>query len=251
MTRRLRAAILLGLAALLAIPLQAQRFRRGGDFESRIMPNQPYDGRFTFARIRWEGLGGMTGEGPGWMHDYPWAEQNLMLILRELTTLRPFMDGGNVLRLDDPELMKYPLAYMSEPGFWEPSAEEALGLRNYLLKGGMIVFDDFNGTWMWNNLEQQMRRVVPEGRWMEIPATHPVFDTFYTVEDVHEIGNPGVRYFGMWEDNDPEKRLIAIANYNNDLGEMWQWSGSGFFPIDLTNQAYKLGVNYVIYGMTR
>ena len=57
-------------------------------------------------------------------------------------------------------------------------------------------------------------------------------------------------YFGLHEANDPERRLMVIANYNNDIGEYWEYSGTGWYPIDLSNDAYKLGVNYVIYAMT-
>lgn len=244
----------LALAVLIALPLGAQRRGGrgwgGGDFESRIMPNVPYDGRFTFARIRWAGFGHMTSEGPGWMHDYPWAEQNLTQILRELTVMQPYMDGGNVMTLDDPELFKYPWAYMSEPGPWEPSAAEVEGLRNYLLKGGMIIFDDFSGNRDWYNLERQMGRVLPDASWIRIDPAHAVFDTFFKVENPEGVFAGSV-ITGLFEDNDTNKRLMAIANYNNDLGEFWQFSGSGFWPIDMSNEAYKLGVNYVIYGLTR
>ena len=54
----------------------------------------------------------------------------------------------------------------------------------------------------------------------------------------------------MFEDNDPAKRLQLVANYNNDLGEYWEFSDTGWVPIDLSNEAYKFGVNYIVYGMT-
>ncbi len=57
-------------------------------------------------------------------------------------------------------------------------------------------------------------------------------------------------YQGIFEDNDPKKRLMAIANYNGDIGEFWEWSDTGYAPIDLSNEAYKVGVNYMIYGLT-
>ena len=55
---------------------------------------------------------------------------------------------------------------------------------------------------------------------------------------------------GFYVDNDPTKRMLAVANHNNDLGELWEYSAEGFFPVDLTNEAYKFGVNYVMYAMT-
>jgi len=110
--------------------------------------NAPYDGRFTFARIKYRGYAHFTDEGPGWSHDYPRSDVHLMKIMREVTALRPFVQrgeivGGNIFALDDPELMKYPVAYFSEPGGWQPNDKEVAGFRNYLLKGGFVIFDDF------------------------------------------------------------------------------------------------------------
>ncbi len=38
---------------------------------------------------------------------------------------------------------------------------------------------------------------------------------------------------------------MAMANYNHDLGEFWEFSDTGCVPVDLSNEAYKFGVNYV------
>ena len=80
--------------------------------------NIPYDGRFTMARVQYAGNFRCASEGPGWAHDYPVAEVNFMKILRELTLVRPHMERFNILRLDSPELFKYPALYFSEPGGW-------------------------------------------------------------------------------------------------------------------------------------
>jgi hypothetical protein len=218
--------------------------------------NTPYDGRFTFARIKWRGYAHFTNQGPGWSHDYPRAESHLMRIMMEITSLRPFIEsdkavGGNVLALDDPELFKYPVAYLSEPGGWFPTEKEVLGLRNYLTKGGFIIFDDFSGR-DWMNFVQQMTRVLPQGRVVQLDTKHPIFDAFFKVDLsmlASQFGRPPV-YFGIFQDNDPKKRLIAIINYENDVGEFWEWSGQGYSPVPISNEAYKLGVNYIIYALT-
>ena len=222
--------------------------------------NAPYDGRFTFARIRFgSGLSSRSFRGrgrggqPPWAHDFPRAERNFMSIIRETTLIRPFMDGGNVFDTDDPELTRYPLAYMSEPGFWYPSDEEVVGLRNYLLKGGFLIADDFNGP-DWFNFEAQMKRVIPGAQFVQLDESHRIFDSFFRIESLETLIPPYSRgrpmYFGLHEDNDPAKRLVVIANYNNDIGEYWEFSDIGWYPIDLSNEAYKLGVNYLIYAMT-
>ena len=61
---------------------------------------------------------------------------------------------------------------------------------------------------------------------------------------------PAAAFYGVYEDNDPNARLMLVANYNNDIGEYWEYSDTGWLPIDLSNEAYKFGVNYVLYAMT-
>ena len=221
--------------------------------------NTPYDGRFTFARLRYGGR--LTGENfrrrrgrdAGWAHDYPRAERNFMNILRETTLIQPYMDGGNIFVMDDPELTRYPLAYLSEPGFWYPSDTEVEGLRNYLLKGGFLIADDFNGR-DWLNFDAQMKKVIPGAEFFVLDESHEIFDSFFRIESLRSLSSPTFRtvpqYLGLFQENDPEKRLVVIANYNNDIGEYWEFSDVGWYPIDLSNEAYKLGVNYVIYAMT-
>lgn len=234
-------------AALLVVGAagQAQRWRRGVYVE----PNAAYDGRFTFARIRYAVHG-----RSGWEFDYPAMERNLMTITRELSTLRPVLRESNVHDLDDPELLRYPVAYLSEPGYWVPSDAEVAGLRTYLAKGGFLIVDDFmRGEW--RNFEAQMRRVLPDLPIDRLDASHPVFDAFYRIAslDMTYPGNPRLRaeFHGIHEDGDPSKRLMVVVNYNTDIGDYMEWSGEGWWPVDLTNDAYKLAINYIVYGMTR
>jgi hypothetical protein len=208
-----------------------------------------YDGRFSFVRLRYQG-GGFRRD-PGWAHDYPRADWHFQRILEEITLTRTLRDESNILTLDDPELGLYPLVYMSEPGFWTLTEAETLGLRNHLQKGGFIIFDDFRGNRDWGNLEARMREVLPEARWQPLDATHPVFHSFFDINHLVEQGYYGpAQFLGIFEDNDPKKRLLAVANYNHDLGELWEFSDTGWMPVDLSNEAYKYGINYVIYAMT-
>ena len=219
-----------------------------------------YDARLTFARLRYSGSAdpnfGMRGGGfndlPPWAHDYPRAERNLMHILAEVTTVDPFKEGSRIIDVGDVELMKYPIAYMSEPGFWQMNDKEVENVRKYLQKGGFIIFDDFGGN-HWQNLATQMARVLPQARWIQMDAKHPVFHAFFQIGSLENL-IPSYRgmpvFLGIFEDNDPKKRLMAVANYNNDLGENWEYSDTGFLPVEASNEAYKFGVNYFIYGLT-
>ena len=218
--------------------------------------NTKYDGRFTFARIMYRG----GGRGAGWAHDYPRAEYHFMNIIKSITTIRPFVEAGpivgsNLIALDDKDLFKYPVAYLSEPGGWFPNQQEMEGMRNYLLKGGFVIVDDFDGGGMnydWQHFVDVMRQVMPKHRVMEVPQSHAIFDSFFKInlEALVSYGTgdkPG--YFGVFEDNDPRKRIMMIVNFNQDMGDYWEWSDRGW-NIAPTNEAYKLGVNYLIYALT-
>ena len=218
--------------------------------------NIGYDGKLAFVRLRYAnsfgGFGRRGGRELPWAHDYPTADIHLMKIINDLTSTAPHVDGSNIFSLDDPELMSHPISYMSEPGFWTLSESEMLGLRTYLKKGGFIIFDDFRAN-DWFNLEEQMKRVIPEGRFVQIDVTHPIFHSFFDIKDLQFLTsyNGMPTYWAIFEDNDPAKRIIALANRDNDLGEYWEYSDTGADPIDFSNEAYKFGVNYWIYGLTR
>lgn len=225
-------------------------FRRPSADRTMDFPNVPYDGRFTFLRLRYPTFG--FPRNPPWFHDYPTADRHLSRILVEISDVDARLDGSNVMGLADPSLMRYPIAYMSEPGYWTIGEEEAVAFRNYLLKGGFAIFDDFRGPDLYN-LEAQMRRVLPEGRFVELDGTHPIFHSFFEIDDpeafIPPYGDLPPKFLGMFEDNNPDGRLLLVANYNNDLGEYWEFSDTGYAPVDLSNEAYKFGANYMMYGL--
>jgi hypothetical protein len=228
--------------------------------------NIPYDGRFTFARLRYTTApGGYYYCGlPAWAHGYTScrggarAEESLMKILNELTFLNPHIEDSVVLAVDDPQLMKYPISYMTEAGFWTLDDKEAAAFRAYLQKGGFAIFDDFRdpprGGGGWENFEANMRRVIPGAQFVDLHPSQAVFNAFFAIgsfdiiPQAYDQGRVVIR--GLFEDNDPAKRLIAIANFNTDISDYWEFSATGFRPIDESNEAYKLGVNYIVYGMT-
>src|SRR5258706_6876633 len=167
------------LACLVAAASAQRRFFYGWDESVR---NIPYDGRFTFVRVRYTPApgGNWAGGRPSWVHGYPLAEQNLMRIMKELTLLDAHGDDMNVVTLDDPELFKYPLAYIIEVGWWTLTDREAAALRLYLQKGGFLIVDDFKrpgdfGSPGWEPFEENMRRGLPDVRFFEMQPTHPIF----------------------------------------------------------------------------
>ena len=242
------AAVLLAVLSAAAVQPPARPAARSAE--------SAYDGRFTIVRLRWKSDGGFTRRGfsAAWNHDYPRAEQHLARIIKSLTALDIRTDDSLILTLDDPALFDHAIAFMWEPGFWNLTDQEAAAFRAWLLKGGFAVFEDFDGAAQWNHYEAQMRRVLPQARFVKLDNAHRIFDSFFAIRDIDAIVHPmsGIRpsYYGIYEDNDPSKRLMVVANYDNDVPEYWEWSGEGIYPFDASNEAYKLGVNYVIYGLT-
>ena len=258
-TSAFRLFLMLALVVACASTIVAQRrggFGGGGRYgRQTILPNAPYDGRFTFVRLRYGPDYGYVTQGMQWSHDYPAGERHFMKILGEVTYLNPHTEETNILPFDSPDLFKYPVAYMAEPGFLTLTDTEVAGFRAYLLKGGFVIFDDFaERRGGWDTFEMQIRRVLPEGRWVDLDASARIFHSFFEINDLdiipqyYDTGRPVFR--GIFEDNDPNKRLLVMVNYNTDISEFWEFSDTGIKPIAENNEAYKLGVNYIIYGMT-
>jgi hypothetical protein len=253
-------AALIVLGGVMRIAAQRSFFRSRQ--RSPTIRNVPYNGQFTFVRVNythWDGGDWYQGL-PAWAHGYPLAEQNLMRIMNEVSYLGARSEEINSLALDDPELMKYPVAYIIEVGWWQMRENEATALREYIQKGGFVIVDDFKVRGYgfpagggWENFEDNMRQVFPDVRFYEMELAHPIFHSFFEIKslDIPQAYNAGHAIFrGIYEDNDPTKRLQMIINYNTDISQFWEWSGTGLRPIDDTNEAYKLGVNYIIYGLT-
>ena len=287
MTRRILLLVLQGLTLLAVIGLGALEMgvfsssgpdtlppsgpRGGAGVSQEEETGPPYNGRFTFVRLKFGDTGAdlrsFRGDGWGrrgfgrsrqapWAHDYPRAETNFAKILEATTFIDTYTEGrsGRVLTLDDPDLFQYPIASIIEVGYWSPSETEVEALRNYLLKGGFLIVDDFRGDRAVGNFAYHMRRVLPEHYVQAVPNDHEIFDSFFRIEDPLELLPPYgwevPQYLGIFEDNDPQDRIMVMINWNQDLQEYWEYSDRGYYPIDLSNEAYKFGVNYLIYAFT-
>ena len=252
---RFRRSVQLAITLVLAVSATAaaavQRgsfFRQGAAQYDRV----PYDGRFAFTRLRYNAVGSLGRGSNAWNHDYPRADRNLPLILQTLTLVNPHIDASNILDLEDPEIFKNPVLYMWEPGGWRITEEGARNLRSYMLKGGFVIFDDFEVD-HWRNFEAQFRVALPEAEFIRLDTTHSLFHSFFNIDSLnlpHPTMNVPPAFFGVFENNDPRGRMMALVFYNSDVAEYWEWSGQGLFAVDTTNDAYKLGVNAIIYALT-
>ncbi len=238
--------------------------------------------KFTFARVQYDSTG---GHGESWYHydgrdwerwetDYPEAEENFLIRLRQLTTIDVNPTPTHV-RLTDPRLFDYPLIYMCDPGWMFLTEDEVNALRRYFERGGFLWVDDFWGIAEWENVEEQMARVFPELKWKKLLPPNPIFDIVFPLTECPQVpakifydmtgesfdmpdghrepvgGIAGVsenHFMGLF---DRDERLLAVATHNNDIGDGWEreTEGEEYFRI-FSTKAYALSVNIIVYALT-
>ncbi len=205
---------------------------------------------FTFVRIQWRENGlrnfAFVTNAPLWAHDYPTAEKNLYKALDLLTSIR-VADHYEVLTLSDERIFEYPLLYMCEVGWMRLSEAEVKGLREYLLRGGFVIVDDFRGPVELQNFRSEMKRVLPNYRLTQLSKNHPIFHIFFDVTDLYRPGPNWhliPRYYGIFDDHN---RMMVLVNFNTDVGDGWEWPES---LGDFSTESFELGINYLIYAFT-
>ena len=245
-----------GVAAATALAivatLHAQRGGRPNRQSQMYAGNVRYDGKFTFVRMAYP-FGGRR-DAP-WAHDYPTGEHNFMKLFTTISNVWAHVDESSIMTFGDPEMFKFPVLYLVEPGYWQLAEDEVKALRDYLLKGGFLIVDDFPRQ-AWGQFDYEMSRVFPQLQWVELDVSHPIFHTFFEINSfdiIPQAYNLGGRptFYALFEDNDPKGRMLAVANYQNDLSEFWEASDSGYYLVSESNEAYKIGVNEFIYAITR
>ncbi|MBY0495288.1 MAG: DUF4159 domain-containing protein [Cyanobacteria bacterium] len=224
--------------------------------------------KWTFVRIKY---GTYDNEGSQasrlqywdepWAIDAPAAEQNLSRRIKSVTAI----DVGDpiVLTLEDPKLWENPWIYIVEPSNLVLKDTEVPILREFLLRGGTLTFDDFHGPYEWELFDKQMKRVFPDREIVEIAPPHPIYSCFYRLDKYPQI--PGLGSFLMgrtWEKGgftahlrgilDDKGRPMVLINWNTDMGDGVEWSNAAEYQgyLKWTAQAYQMLINEVIYSLT-
>ena len=223
-------------------------------------PREWHEFYFTRAAYSSYGRGGWGRRGQSWAIDYPKADIQFLTVLKRLTNLDAY-DDENAIALNDPRVRNFPFLYALEVGYMSMSEPEVEGLRDYLLAGGFLVIDDFWGSQEWAQFEFQMKLVFPERPIIDLELDHPVFNTFYEIDEILQVPAYG-RYYGgrTWERDgfvpfvkgieDDEGRLMVIINWNTDLGDAWEWAEQPDYPVPYSTFAFQMGVNMIVYAMT-
>ena len=222
--------------------------------------------QWTFARVKYDAYTMPAGRtfdiyDEPWTIDFPAAEQNLSRRVRTVTAIQ--VNEPVVITLEDPDLWDYPWLYIVEPGNLRLNDAEVRNLREFLLRGGTLTFDDFHGPVEWANLESEMKRVFPDRKIVDLPDNHPIFSCFYQLDGFPQT--PGLGSFlqgRTWEKGGFEAKLRAILddngramvliNWNTDMGDGWEWSNAAEYPgyVRFTAQAYRMQINEIIYSLT-
>ena len=216
---------------------------------------------FYFTRAAYSsGWGGWGRGGRSWAIDYPKSDRQFVTVLKRLTNLDAF-DWENAVRLDNPALRRFPFLYALEVGSISLSEPEIEGLRDYLNAGGFLVVDDFWGSREWARFEYQMGIVFPNNPIIDLDLDHPVFNTFYDIDEILQVPAYG-RYWrgGTHEQDgyvpyvkgieDHDGRLMVIINWNTDLGDAWEWAEQPDYPLEYSTFAFQMGVNMIVYAMS-
>ena len=220
-------------------------------------PSWPTE-EFHFVRMYYDG-GGRWGRG-GWLTDYPEAEYHFTMGVRRLSRV-DIGEQARMLEVTDDTIFDYPWLYAVEVGRWYLDDHEAARLREYLLRGGFLMTDDFHGSRQWESFMESMRRVFPDRPIVEIADSDEVLHVLYDVDERIQI--PGIsplRYGVTYEQDgvtphwrgiyDDDGRLMVAINFNMDLGDAWEHADDPRYPEAYTGLAYRFAVNYVVYAMT-
>jgi hypothetical protein len=193
---------------------------------------------------------------PPWKHDYPSSDEYLIALLHELTIVRVAPASYKIVRLDSPDVFKYPVLYLSEPGFLALNQKEIANLGEYIRRGGFIMADDFRtakylgGPEELDVLRKYLKLALPERELVRLDLNHPIFHSFFEIGTLKMKPPYGEWPPEFWGMSDEHGRLQVIANYNNDIGEFWKDLDHGDKPLQDSSTAIRLGINYVVYAMT-
>jgi hypothetical protein len=233
------------------------------DHPSIIPPDANEKTEFVFGRLRYPSFKGgndfwrMRGN---WTIDFPKADRQFVQGVRRLTRLH-VRSVEEVVNMEGDQIFDYPWLYVVEPGHWDLTDAQASKLREYLLRGGFLMTDDFHGTFEWDIFMGSMNRVFPDRPVVDIQNRDEIFKSLYEVKERFQV--PGIIMFRTgttyeydgYEATfraiyDDQKRIMVAVCHNMDLGDAWEWADWPQYPERYASLAYRIGINNIIYAMT-
>lgn len=266
---RLRFVTVVSLAVFgLVATLLAQRGFVTYPYEENNPAAVPADANekteWAFARLRYPSGGGRRRwrGGGSWATDFPKADRQFVMGVRRLTRIHTRSAEQVVdLDLDDNEIFYWPWVYAVEVGQWHLTDAQCKKVREYLLRGGFLMTDDFHGTQEWEIFMESMSRIFPDRPILEIENSDPIFHVLYDLsEKIQVMGTATFRSGVTYERDgviphwrgiyDDRGRIMVAICFNQDNGDAWEWADSPQYPEKAASQAYRMGIDYIIYSMT-
>ena len=187
----------------------------------------------------------------GWSHNYPSSDRNFNEFIRNATGVDVDIESYRIVELGSPEVFNYPFAYVSEPGEMALTDVELANLREFVNRGGFVLIDDFDGSWQLENMRSELLRAFPSQPLVALTPEHGVFNVHFNLNDLDRMSPyvPGghITYFAM---SDNGGALAIAAGHNNDLANFWDWYDEARYPLEPAADAFRLGINFVIWSMT-
>jgi len=228
---------------------------------ARLMYPQHPNARFGRYSRRYGGALDWREGGTSWTQDYPRADRHFALALRRLTRIHVRSVEQPVNLEDGDDVYNWPWLCAGEMGDWKLTVAQAKTLREYLLRGGFLMLDDFWGTEEWERFEESMKLVFPDRPIVEIDDTDAIFHTVYDLNDRYQIPGEWALRRGTTYRNDgavahwrgiydEHGRVMVAMSFNSDVGDSWEWADDPFYPEKYSALGMRIAVNYVLYSMT-
>jgi uncharacterized protein DUF4159 len=228
---------------------------------ARLMYPQHPNARFGRYSRHWGGVLDWREGGTSWTQDYPRADRHFAQAMRRLTRVHVRSVEQPVNLDDGDDIYNYPWLCAGEMGDWKLTAAQAKKLREYLLRGGFLMLDDFWGTSEWERFQESMQLVFPDRRIVEIENRDAIFHTVYDLDERYQIPGQWALARGTTYRNDGETphwrgilddhgRLMVAMSFNSDVGDSWEWADDPMYPEKYSALGIRIGVNYAVYSMT-
>ena len=226
-------------------------------FARLMYPDASFGGGFR--RFR-GGFGDWRSGRTFWTMDYPRSDRHLMLALRRLSRIHA-RSVEQPVNLEEHDQYDWPWLYGVEVGHWDLSGEYATELREYLLRGGFLMVDDFHGSFEWQVFTRGMKQVFPDRQIVDLPNTDQLFHVLYDLDDRYQVPGAGAWWRGvtyeqdgytpLWRGiyDDHGRVMVAICS-NMDLGDSWEHADDPDYPQKFSALGIRIAVNYVTYAMT-
>lgn len=246
-----------------AIPLPPDWQETGEWVFARLMYPEHPNALFGGWRMRYQT--DWRQGGTSWTQDYPRADRHFAQAVRRLTRVHVRSVEQPVSPDDTDDFYNWPWMNAGEMGDWKLTKAQAGVLREFLLRGGFLMLDDFWGAEEYARFDESMKMVFPDRPVVEMPSSDAIFHTVYDLDDRYQVpgqwGLPGARggmfrrraigtvahWYGVYDDNG---RVMVAISFNSDLGDSWEWADDPSYPEKYSALGIRIGVNYVVYAMT-